>query len=120
MKDKRLYKRADFKDPVQFELIPGQDLGGEAPRQFGGLLGGDLSEGGIRFRTEDFIPLNTRLHLNFKVDSDQAVDMTAKVVWVQKAPHAENFQVGMEFVDSSSNFQPKRALKQYLANIGNI
>ena len=74
----------------------------------------DLSEGGLRFRAEDFIGLNTEVFCDIPLEGEQTVRMTGRIMWVQKVPHAENYHVGLEFVDNSSTLESKIPLGKYL------
>ena len=126
MEEKRKFKRIEFKEAIQYNIDSGIALGDlqynidwHGPQHqmwstFGGCLAYDLSEGGVRFRSNDFIPLNTEMSLKFQLESDSQVDLKAKVVWVRQIPHSEIFQVGLKFEDSHLNALVKEGLHEFV------
>ncbi len=83
---------------------------------FGGCLGVDLSEGGLRFYFSDFIPPNTEMTLNFSVSHPQEdrVGVNGRVAWVHKLPHSEQYLVGFEFSQGKDNLKSIQQLQQYV------
>jgi len=64
-----------------------------------GALTRDLSAGGMRFISNDFLPVSARLNLELSLDSHtHTISAAARVVWVQKLPYNENFMIGLEFM----------------------
>jgi hypothetical protein len=90
--DQRQYPRFSFKEPVAFQAAE------EAPST--GSLAGDISEGGVRIRVQEFIPLRTvltlKIHLNNPV---RTLPVKGEVVWVREVPHSEVFDVGIRFLE---------------------
>lgn len=89
VQERRKFKRKEFREPVQFQFAD--------PAQFGGSLAYDLSEGGIKMNFNDFVPLDTKIGLQVRLDSQKVIDCIGHVVWVQKYPHMECYQAGLEF-----------------------
>ncbi|MDD5491356.1 MAG: PilZ domain-containing protein [bacterium] len=58
----------------------------------------DLGEGGLSFTTNDFIPVNTQLFVAI-LPKDEPLRAGGKVVWVQKMPYGDRYNVGMIFTD---------------------
>ncbi|HPN57169.1 MAG TPA: PilZ domain-containing protein [Candidatus Omnitrophota bacterium] len=115
MFEKRRYKRIVFREAIEFHVLPGGPAGHGVPLpSFGGCLSWDLSEGGLRFRAYSFIPLNTDLSVEFSIDHDQSVTLIARVVWVQKLPHSEQYNLGLEFAKTPQNIHGQRLLHRYL------
>jgi len=113
--EKRRYKRIVFREAIEFHVLPGGPAGHGVPLpSFGGCLSWDLSEGGLRFRAYSFIPLNTDLSVEFSIDHDQSVTLIARVVWVQKLPHSEQYNLGLEFAKTPQNIHGQRLLHRYL------
>jgi len=105
--DNRIFNRVDFKEPVEYYYRPGDNPSG--------CLGFDISEGGIRFKTDHFIPLNTDVTLQFMLRSKQMVEMTGRIAWIQKVPHCESYEVGLEFNDTDSTLRSKGELKSFIS-----
>jgi Tfp pilus assembly protein PilZ len=87
--ERRYFHRVRHAQPVQFRFMD--------PSMYGGCLSCDLSEGGIRVRFNDFIPLGTELALQIKLADDNFVDCSGRVVWVQKNRFGDSYQAGLEF-----------------------
>lgn len=103
MDEKRTARRVIFRRPIQFEVMGGSlpaieaGLGEIQGKCFGGCLGFDLSLGGIRLYANDFVPLDTVLTVRFVLSAGHVIDAEGRVVWVQRIPHSEYYQVGLQF-----------------------
>lgn len=104
--EKRRFARVTFKQPVQFQL--------KDPVQLGGSLSFDLSEGGVRIRLNDFIPLAAELPLQIQLTIEQAVDCVGRVVWVRKVPFSDSYHVGLEFIATESLGRVKEKIRQWI------
>lgn len=89
--EKRVAKRVSFKEPVGFQF--------KDPSRFGGCLGCDLSETGVRINFSDFVPLGTELLIQLQLAEKKVVERIGKVVWVQKFPFMDRYQVGLQFLN---------------------
>lgn len=71
-----------------------------AHNQTQGTLSKDISEGGIRFFCNDFIPLGTKLRLRVLIRaipySFQALGETR---WIKEASGGTRYEIGVEFTD---------------------
>jgi hypothetical protein len=90
MEERRVYKRVRFAEPVQFQH--------KDPAVFGGCLGADISEDGIRIYISDFIPLHSELTLQVPLGSKEVINCPAKVMWVEKHPSFDRYSVGLQFM----------------------
>ena len=62
----------------------------------------DLSLGGLCFRTEEFVPLDTTLVLELRLrESARPVRSVARVAWARIMPSGHRYEIGSEFVDIS-------------------
>ena len=114
MDDKRIFRRIPFRNPVRFDSQKDVLVDGGSKTLKGGCVGCDLSKGGMQSNVTTFIPLNTSLLLNFSVEPRESIAIEGKVVWVQKAPSAENYRIGLQFVDSDVHVDSKIAIQKYL------
>ena len=103
MDEKRTARRVIFRRPIQFEVVGGSlpaveaGLGEVQGKCFGGCLGYDLSLGGIRLYANDFVALDTPLTVSFSLFNNDVINAEGRVVWVQRIPHSEYYQVGLQF-----------------------
>ena len=101
MLEKRRFRRIAYKEPVQFR-VPGQ----AEPE---GCLACDLSEVGIRFNSHKFIPLQERMAITLEGN----INIQGQVMWVQRVPHSEYYQVGLAF-DPDTDDQSLKELQEYI------
>ena len=106
MHEKRQYKRIDFRKAVRLQ-IPGKD-------RATGCVSRDISEGGIRIHVSDFVPVNEEIMMTFALDTGEVIGEIGRVVWVQRVPHGESYQLGLQFMDKSSNYLGKKRIRQYI------
>ena len=104
--NRRITKRVRFSDSVRFEQI-------EAP-QFGGSIGLDLSENGIRMRFSDYVPIGTELSLQIKLPSHEIIECLGKVVWIKKYPYSDQYQAGVQFESPENLFDSKEKIHHYI------
>ena len=110
-KEHRQFPRVDFHEPVECTLLPQEEGNGWENR---GLAACDISEGGLKFYTTDFIPLHKAVRLSFYIRAQQHIALSGKVVWVQKMPHSDNYQVGLKFDDAVSDPLAQKHLQEFL------
>ena len=88
---KREFKRMRYPIPVRF--------GGDASR-FRDSLMKDLGAGGIRLLSRDFLPIDSKLKLEFFLTpASEALMAVGRVVWIQKLPYSYQHEVGIQFLD---------------------
>ncbi len=91
--DGRRYKRIVFKRPIK-SRAEGWDV-------LTGHLAQDLSEGGVRFISTEFIPVNTEIMVQIQLkDQSRIIEIPGRVVWVRVNPASDNYQFGLEFADT--------------------
>jgi len=114
--EQRKYKRIEFKEPVQYRILDGIPQTAAGTIFFEGTVSCDLSEGGIKFRVEDFIPLKAVVVVVVSLRDQPLLEIEGRVAWVQKIPHAENYLLGLEFVTSRENALAFKKLRHYIDN----
>ena len=104
--EKRRFTRVSFREPVQFK----------APKdaEFSGSLAYDISEEGLRFQTDNFIPLNESLILELQLSTQNSLSLHGKVMWVQMVPHSDRYQIGVKFDDSKELYSAKQGIQQFV------
>lgn len=58
----------------------------------------DLSESGLSFTTNDFIPVNTQLFVAI-LPQEEPLRAGGRVAWVQKVPFGDRYNIGLKFTD---------------------
>lgn len=95
--EKRRFGRLATKREIQYRKIG-------SPRS--GSLSYDISGGGLRLLSLEFIPLATKLLVEIPLEYPmKTINALAHVVWVKKRSFAEQYDLGLEFVDISSEDQ---------------
>ena len=65
----------------------------------------DLSLGGVRFISDNFIPMHAILKLEIKLmDTPKMINAIGRVVWIREIFDDENFEVGVEFMDIDKEY----------------
>ena len=95
--NKRQYARKEFREAI------GYQSGFDAPTH--GSLAGDISEGGVRIRVQEFIPLRTVLALKVHLNNpSRTVPVKGQVVWVREVPQSEVYDIGIRFLEAEKEF----------------
>jgi c-di-GMP-binding flagellar brake protein YcgR len=91
-RERRRYRRLPYSLPLQYRNID------EGSGHFSGGLTKNISEGGIRFVSQRFLPIATNLDLTINTPtSPRPLRATSRVVWIHKAPTGEYYEVGLQF-----------------------
>jgi hypothetical protein len=97
-REKRRFKRVGIQLPLKFRETMAQ------PPVYRGAQVRDVSLGGVRFRTENFIPRDTSLIVEFHLpESTQAIRAISTVSWLKSLPSGHRFEVGSEFVEMTAS-----------------
>jgi c-di-GMP-binding flagellar brake protein YcgR len=92
MQERRRYTRVPESLQIAYEILPAESI-----RQY---LTKDISQGGIRFFTHEFIPKDTRLRIRISFPRTLfSFEALVKCMWVKEMPYGEEFEVGVEFID---------------------
>ncbi len=94
VKERRKCPRIDARLPLQFKDI-------QRPIEtYAGSLTKDISESGVRFVSNDFLSIFTRLLLEVSVPSfSRPIKAISKVAWIRKVPRSNQYSVGLQFMD---------------------
>ncbi len=95
--EKRKYPRLDFPIPMRYRKIEANS------REFKGSLVRNISLGGTRMTTYEFLPLNSKLVMEMPlVSGKKSVKGVCRVAWVKKTQLNEQYDAGLEFVNLDS------------------
>jgi len=94
IEERRRYPRVDTSLPVQYKNL--RNLG-KSPI---GSLSKDLGEGGVRFKTNEFISLACRLVVEISLPTlSKPIKAISKVAWIKKAPIGDSYEIGNQFLE---------------------
>jgi len=88
---RREFPRLKFHVPVRF---------GSWESQSQDSLTKDLGGGGVRVVSREFLPIHTKVKLEFSLNrASELLRAVGKVVWVHKLPYSYQHDVGIQFLD---------------------
>jgi c-di-GMP-binding flagellar brake protein YcgR len=94
MDERRRYPRAETNLPISYKNLRSI---GQAPVT---STTKDISEGGARFKTSEFISLACRLVLEISIPtSPKPIKAISKVAWIKKLPAGDNYEIGNHFLE---------------------
>lgn len=92
MEERRRYVRIPDSSQISYRVIPAQTKGEYVTR--------DISCGGIKFLTHQFISKDSLLRIRLTLDkASLTFEGIVKVMWVREIPHSLSHEIGVQFVD---------------------
>lgn len=106
--EQRRHQRIDMHVPVKYsKLKDGSGVKGD------GSITSDLSLGGVRFRTEKFIPMANRLILELEIpERSKPVKAISKIAWIRKTNSGKDYEAGNQFLEMSK--EDKDSIAEYV------
>ncbi len=105
--DRRKYVRVDVAIPLQYKKLK------ELSEGTIGAITRDVSEAGVRFIANEFLPLASRLVVQIFLPSQpRGLKAIAKVAWIRKIPSGDQYEVGNQFLDVGKD--DKNQLAEYI------
>ena len=109
--ESRKHTRVKTHIPVRF-----RKLRGGAGADGDSSITKNLSQGGIRFRTSDFVSMACRLILELDIPMfAKPVKAISKVAWIRKSPSGDDYEVGNQFLEMSK--QDKELISKYVDSL---
>jgi len=113
VEDERRYKRVESVIPVQYRNLR---KSGESST---GSLTRNISEGGICFKTSQFISLACRLVVELELPAaPKPVKAISKVAWIRKLPVGDQYEVGNQFLEMTK--EDKKMILNFIHESLNI
>ena len=110
--ERRQYRRVEARIPVRYG-----EQNHDAETLCFGSLTGDVSAGGLRFRTKEMIAEAVNLILELDIPTlTRPIRATAKVSWIKNPAAGEYFEVGNQFLEISKKDQ--ELVSQYVDSLG--
>jgi len=108
--ERRQWNRVDMNVPFKFREV------GEFNRFPLDSETRDISEGGIRFATDKFLPKDSKLVVSIDFNDAPAVKATVKVAWSVRESHTNMYEIGVEFdtIPSESRVQLSNIVRKNL------
>ncbi|MFH1593166.1 MAG: PilZ domain-containing protein [Candidatus Omnitrophota bacterium] len=92
--DKRKYSRVESRFPLKYRDLK------KSGEEFRGTVSKNVSEGGIRFRSDRFISLACRLVVELNLPAmDKPIRAVSKITWIKKLPVGDDYEVGNQFLE---------------------
>ena len=83
-----------------------------------GSLTKDISEGGIRFKTNEFISLACRLVVEITLPTvPRPIKAISKVAWIKKTSSSDQYELGNQFLEISK--EDKAVINDYVNRLSN-
>ncbi len=109
--EKRKFQRAITHIPVKYRKLRDS----EAP-MIKSTITKNLSEGGVRFRTNEFISRASRLIVELDMPMfTKPVKAISKVAWIRKADSGDDFEIGNQFLEISK--EDKSLVSEYVKGL---
>ena len=108
--DKRKFSRVKTHIPVRYhKLRDGAGIDGISS------VTKNLSEGGIRFRTSEFVSMACRLILELDVPMlKKPIKAISKVAWIRKTASGNEYEIGNQFLEISKD--DREYVSDYIEN----
>ena len=94
--EKRQFPRASCEIESSFT-----SLSEDIPQYKRDTLVRDISEGGLRFRTNHFIPVHEKLLFRISLPKTMAIEAVAQPAWIREMPVLSQYDVGAKFISLS-------------------
>ena len=112
MVEKRRFQRRESNLPLRYKNIKTAT----APL---GSLTKDISEGGISFKTTEFISLACRLVVEITLPTVQRpIKAISKVAWIRKLSSGEQYELGNQFLEISK--EDKGLITDYMSRLKGV
>ncbi len=96
VEEKRRFARVESYLPVQYKNLK------KLKDSSTGVMTNDIGEGGIRFKSGEFISLACRLLLEINLPAIiKPIKAISKVAWIRKTPEGKVYEIGNQFLEIS-------------------
>ncbi len=113
VEEKRRYTRVPSLVPLQYRSLKNLKEGST------GTLTHDIGEGGVRFKSNEFISLACRLLLEINLPlGDKPIKAISKVAWIRKSPEQKEYEIGNQFLEISK--EDRERIMQFVNKLLNV
>ncbi len=111
-RERRRCARLDFCSPMRYRRISPD------AQEYKGSLMKDISEGGVKMTTYEFLPLNLKLVMEIPLIAERKpMRGICRIAWVMKTAFGERYDVGVEFINLDQGDQAHIARFVFSENI---
>ena len=111
MSERRKHSRVKTHIPVKYRKL--RDGAGSIGS---GSLSRDLSQGGVHFRTGEFISMACRLILEMDIPMlTRPIKAISKVAWIRKTDSGDDYEIGNQFLEISK--KDKELISEYVDSL---
>ena len=61
----------------------------------------NISRGGVRIRTDEFIPIQAQLYFYLRLPNHEAIEVRLTPTWIVELPNLGKYELGARFVEMS-------------------
>jgi len=102
MIERRRYVRIPESSQISYEVMPSIKIKDNITK--------DISEGGIRFFVDEFIPKNSLLKIRLTIEKITfSFEAVVKLIWIREVPRTDRYEIGVEFIN-----MPKKATEYFI------
>ena len=109
--ERRRFQRIDSNVPVKYRNLKTATV----PL---GSLTKDICEGGVRFKTSEFISLACRLVLEIDLPTiPRPIKAISKVAWIKRMSSGDEYELGNQFLEISK--EDRSIINDYVSRVSN-
>lgn len=98
IEERRRFQRVAFNLPLQYKNL--RKIG----ESYAGSLSKDIGEGGVRFKSNEFISLACRLVVEITLPTlTKPIKAISKVAWIKKIPTSDEYELGNQFLEMTKD-----------------
>ncbi len=92
MEERRKYIRIPEKFGISYNVVPVKTSGQQTTS--------DISQGGIKFLVNQFIPKDSRLKVKIAFnETNVTIEALVKVIWSKELPYSGSYEIGVRFIE---------------------
>ena len=92
-----------------------KNLDPSTSRATGETVVNDISEGGIRFRVNHFIPIHNKLLFRINIPNQRCIEAVAQPAWIREIPNLSQYDIGAKFLSLSQG--DKEIIRQFVSSL---
>ena len=108
--ERRQFARIKTRIPLEYKNLHKDSTDGK------GVQVKDISEGGVRFTSSEFLSLANRLVVTINIPTTaRQIKAIAKIAWIKKLPSGDLYEVGNQFLEISK--EDKQEVARYVKTV---
>ncbi len=92
-----------------------KNLDAPATRPVSETMVQDISEGGLRFRANHFIPVHNKLLFRIQIPNHKTIEAVAKPAWIREIPSINQYDIGAQFISLSE--EDREVIRQFSSTL---